>query len=154
MTKKYIALDSTSAVSAEMLSSLKDLDQSFFPTPWSSESWDKVFYSLSERFILVSEGDGTVMGFALFDINVADSFAHLLKILINPNVRGMGLGRDLLNEAIEILKAREIKTFFLEVEEFNNPAINLYEQAGFKIIHTKKQFYSNGATALIMTLTV
>ena len=152
MTKKFISIDNASALTPEALSSLKDLDQSFFPTPWSSESWDKVFYTLGEKYILISEGDGSVMGFTLFDINGADSFAHLLKILVNPNVRGLGIGKALLNKALDELKLRGIKDFFLEVEEHNNPAINLYESVGFKIIHQKKQFYSNGATALIMTM--
>ena len=154
MTQKYILIESASAMPAETLSYIKDLDQDHFPTPWGSETWDKIFNSVEQRFILVAEADGIVMGFALIDTNAADSFAHLLKIVVGPNVRGMGFGKNLLSESVRILKERDIKTFFLEVEEHNSVALNLYEQMGFKIIHQKKQYYSSGATALIMTLSV
>ncbi len=146
---KFIIIDKASALTPEALSFLKDYDLRFFPTPWDEKSWEQVFDSASERFILLGDD-----GFALFDINGADSFAHLLKILINPDKRGTGLGRAILSEALEILKRQGVKTFFLEVEENNDSAIRLYQTAGFKIIHKKKHFYSNGATALIMTLSV
>nr|BDT28646.1 GNAT family N-acetyltransferase [Bacteriovorax sp. HI3] len=146
---KFSIIDKASALTPEALSFLKDYDQRFFPTPWDEKSWEQVFDSASERFILLADD-----GFVLFDINGADSFAHLLKILVNPDKRGAGLGKALLSEAIEILKSRGMKTFFLEVEENNDSAIGLYQTAGFKIIHKKKHFYSNGATAFIMTLSV
>lgn len=152
MSQKYIEIDKTSALEADVLFVLKDLDLKYFPTPWDSSSWDQVFSNGAERFILIDERDGSLTGFILFDYNVVDSFAHLLKILVNPEKRGQKIGKDLLNEAISILKKRGIKTFFLEVEEENLVALNLYENIGFKVIHKKKHFYSNGGTAIIMTL--
>lgn len=154
MAIKYILIESDSALTADSLSFLKQLDQDHFPTPWGDESWNKIFQSVGQKFIMISESEGEKTGFALFDKSVADSFAHLLKIVINPTVRGQGQGKALLNEAIRVLKEQGTKSFFLEVEEDNNSAINLYQQAGFKIIHHKKQFYSNGASALIMTLSI
>ena len=148
MTKLTI-IDKASDLKPEALSFLKDLDQRFFPTPWDAKSWDQVFDSSSDRFILLGNE-----GFILLDTSDADSFAHLLKILVNPEKRSAGLGKALLGEALEILKGRGIKTLFLEVEESNFSAIGLYEKFGFKVIHKKKHFYSNGATALIMTLSV
>lgn len=152
MSQKYIVIDKTSALEADVLFVLKDLDLKYFPTPWDMASWDKVFNEGGDRFILVDKCNGPIVGFALFDINIVDSFAHLLKIVVNPEKRGLKMGKGLLNEAIEILKKRGIKTFFLEVEETNRVALNLYERMGFKIIHKKKHFYSNGETAIIMTL--
>lgn len=154
MAQHFIIIDNASDLTSEALSFLKDLDGRFFPTPWSPESWEKTFFEGASRFIVLLKNDGELVGFTLFDENAADSFAHLLKILIDPKVRTSGFGRALLNEAIEILKRRGVKTFFLEVEEHNDSAIRLYEKVGFKVIHKKKQFYSNGASALIMTLGV
>jgi ribosomal-protein-alanine N-acetyltransferase len=154
MSQKYITLDKTSALEADVLFVLKDLDLKYFPTPWDSASWDQVFLDGPERFILVDEREGSILGFALFELNIVDSFAHLLKILVNPESRGLKIGKDLLSEAIIILKERGIKTFFLEVEEDNLVARNLYEKIGFTVIHKKKYFYSNGGTAIIMTLCV
>lgn len=152
MSQKYISIDKTSALEADVLFVLKDLDLKYFPTPWDSASWDQVFSEGADRFILVDVHDGLIPGFILFDLNLVDSFAHLLKILVNPDNRGFKIGKNLLNEAIRVLKERGIRTFFLEVEEENIVARNLYESMGFKVIHKKKQFYSNGGTAIIMTL--
>ncbi|MEA9358575.1 GNAT family N-acetyltransferase [Bacteriovorax sp. PP10] len=154
MSQKYIVIDKTSALEADVLFVLKDLDLKHFPTPWDSASWDQVFSEGAERFILVDQRDGLIPGFVLFDLNVVDSFAHLLKILVNPDNRGFKIGKNLLNEAIRVLKERGIRTFFLEVEEENIVARNLYESMGLKVIHKKKHFYSNGGTAIIMTLEV
>lgn len=154
MTQKYTSIERAEDLNASALSALVELDQDHFPTPWGQESWNKVFYSMGQRYIMMAEGDGQIMGFTLFDVSVADSFAHLLKIVVSPNVRGLGIGKNLLNESVSVLSGRGIKSFFLEVEEYNTVAINLYESLGFKIIHQKKQFYSSGANALIMTLSV
>lgn len=152
MSQKYIVIDIASALEADVLFVLKDLDLKHFPTPWDSASWDQVFSQGADRFILVDERDGVFPGFILFDFNVVDSFAHLLKILVNPEYRGLKIGKNLLNEAIRVLHERGIRSFFLEVEEENLVARNLYESMGFKVIHKKKQFYSNGSTAIIMSL--
>lgn len=151
---EYFLIESDVDLDAATLLRLKNLDQIFFPTPWSNESWDKLFYSVGKRLLLLAKQDQKLLGFALFDIVDADSFAHLLKIIIVPEQRQKGLGFSLLLEAISTLKKMGIKTFFLEVEETNLAAVALYKRAGFKLIHQKKQFYSNGASALIMTLEV
>ncbi len=132
---------------------LKATDQAYFPTPWTDESWDNLFSEGSERFVLII-GEASFLGFALFDVSDADSFAHLLKISIIPEARGRKMSEILMNKALEQLKRRGIHSYFLEVEEGNIPAIKLYEKMGFKVVHKKKHFYSNGASALIMTLDV
>jgi ribosomal-protein-alanine N-acetyltransferase len=154
MTEKYQTIERVSELNSETLFSLKALDKNFFPTPWDNESWDQVLSGPALRTIIVLEVSDQVIGFALFENSYVDSFAHLLKILINPEFRVKGMGKGLLNEALRILRDRGIKNFFLEVEEGNVSAIKIYESAGFKTVHKKKHFYSNGASALIMTLEV
>lgn len=149
MPSHFTLIDKASELTPEALLFLKTTDQAYFPTPWDDDSWSNLFLEGADRFVLVAD-----KGFALFDVSIADSFAHLLKIVLNPEVRGKGLGKELLNESLNQLKKRSIHSFFLEVEEGNLSAIKLYESVGFQVIHKKKHFYSNGATALIMTLDV
>ena len=151
MTLKYSIIERASGIHPEALFALKALDKNYFPTPWDDESWNSVISGSAERLIVTLEDEGVIRGFALFENSYVDSFAHLLKILINPDFRVKGLGNGLLTESIRVLESRGVKTFFLEVEEGNVAAIKLYENSGFKIVHKKKHFYSNGATALIMT---
>ena len=98
---------------------------------------------------MASDESGPV-GFALFNVANADSFAHLLKIIIDPSKRGHGLGEQLLNESLRLLSYRDIRHFYLEVEEGNFSALRLYEKSGFQKIHLKKNFYSNGSNAIVM----
>lgn len=98
------------------------------------------------------EENGTPIGFALFYIQYPDSFAHLLKIVIANNQRGGHLGKELLKRSIEILTSLNIRNYFLEVEESNMIAINLYNSFGFKQVHLNKNFYGTGRHALIMTM--
>lgn len=151
MNFHFTEIKSASADSAEALLVLAALDLDFFPQPWDKESWTELSDS---KFILSMYLDHEVVGFAMYDISFVDSFAHLLKILTIPSKRGMGLGKNLLNESIKELQERGIKEFFLEVEAQNLAAIHVYQESGFKIIHRKKHFYSNGADALIMTLSL
>lgn len=152
MPLKFEILEKASADNAEAFLHLKQLDHNYFPQPWDSESWQNLFKTNNERWILMAFSEDELIGFSLFEISFVDSFAHLFKILINPNIRQKGLGFELLNESLEALRNRGVKSFFLEVEDQNISAIKLYEKLGFKIIHKKAHFYSNGATALIMTL--
>lgn len=148
ITFEYI--EGHQAYNSEMAFVLYELDREFFPTPWSQESWEKLFLEHDRLLVSVSD-DQRVIGFCLFDRNVVDSFVHLLKILIHPEFRNMGISKNLLSKALLNLETNGIKQFFLEVEESNLSAQKLYSSQGFRVIHQKKNFYGQGKAALIMT---
>lgn len=127
------------------------LDADFFPNPWTKNDWENLFTGSQDRLLVVAKEDDHIIGFSLFDFSRADSFSHLLKILVHPNKRGKGFGDELLNVSVKTLKSWDIETVFLEVEENNVSAQALYEKCLFKKIHLKKHFYSNGENAWVMT---
>lgn len=129
---------------------LSELDRQFFPTPWSQDSWQNLFVG-HDRLLIVVEGREGVIGFCLFEKSISDSFAHLLKILIHPELRNIGLSKKLLRAALLNLEAEGCSQFFLEVEESNQAAQRLYSSAGFQTIHRKKDFYGANRSAIIMT---
>ncbi|MDD4975038.1 MAG: GNAT family N-acetyltransferase [Bacteriovorax sp.] len=129
---------------------LSELDRQFFPTPWGHDSWEKLFLD-HDRLLILLKTQESVIGFCLFDKSVADSFAHLLKILIHPQFRNIGLSKKLLGSALLNLENAGCSQFFLEVEEDNYAAQKLYLSAAFQIIHCKKNFYGANRSALIMT---
>lgn len=138
------------ALNSPMAFALYELDKKFFPTPWSLEAWSQLF-QVHDRSLMVALEHHELIGFSLFDLSRADSFAHLLKILVHPEYRGKGLARHLLEHDLLSLKTEGIQHFFLEVEEDNHAAQKLYQNCGFKVIHRKKDFYGYGRGALIMT---
>lgn len=67
-------------------------------------------------------------------------------VFIKENQRGKGLGKLLMDKAIEFMISNNANSIFLYVEKENKPAINLYNKYGFKIIeksldHKIKKYY-------------
>ena len=146
----FITIEGHQTLTSEMAFVLSELDRQFFPTPWSYDSWEKLFLDHDRLLVLLMSAE-SVIGFCLFDKSVADSFAHLLKILIHPDYRNSGLAKTLLTAALLNLENVGCSQFFLEVENDNHAAQKLYSAAGFQIIHCKKNFYGANRSALIMT---
>lgn len=143
-------IEVSQALTSEVALKFFQLDKQFFPTPWGHESWKNLFHVHNPLLMALIHDSGPV-GFCLFDKVPADSFAHLLKILIHPEFRSRGLAKNLLNAALIKLEEDGYSQFFLEVEEDNFAAQKLYLAMGFKIIHRKKDFYGVNRSALIMT---
>lgn len=145
----FLTIKGHQLLSSEMAFVLSELDHQFFPTPWSLQDW-RVIHE-QDTLLMILRSEELVVGFCLFNRSVADSFAHLLKILIIPECRSKGLAKKLLINALGQLQNEGFTNFFLEVEEDNYAAQKLYSSLGFKSIHRKKDFYGVNRSALIMT---
>ena len=66
---------------------------------------------------------------------------HLLNICIDPALRNMGLGLELLNWSIEKAFEAKSKIIFLEVRPSNGRAIKIYDQRGFRQIGKRPRYY-------------
>jgi len=132
--------------SSKIIDIIRILDKDFFPFPWTNKQWLEAHKKSSFHLFYHSE----LRGFALFQLSPAEELAHLLKILINPSTRGVGLASQIMNASHQNLRVLGFKRAFLEVESENVAAIGLYDKLGYKKIHYKKKFYSNGADAHIM----
>lgn len=103
--------------------------------PWTS----KQFYEAVEQYqSTVIEGDGQVQGFCILQ-PVLDE-ANLLLMAVHPSQQGRGLGYQLLEQSMQMLKNNPIQ-IFLEVRESNLAAIKLYEKSGFHQIDLRKNYY-------------
>lgn len=145
----FLTIKGHQLLSSEMAFVLSELDHQFFPTPWSLQDW-RVIHE-QDRLLVILRSEESVVGFCLFNKSAADSFAHLLKILIIPECRSKGLAKKLLINALGQLQNEGCTQYFLEVEEDNYAAQKLYSSLGFKSIHRKKDFYGTNRSALILT---
>jgi len=59
---------------------------------------------------------------------------HLSKIYIKSETRGKGLGKIMLNHAIELTKNLNKKSLYLNVNKYNTDSIKFYESQDFTII--------------------
>ena len=103
--------------------------------PWTKKQFED---SVNTYQVTVIEQQGQVVGFCILQ-PVLDE-ANLLLMAIHPSQQGKGLGYQLLDQSIAMLKNDPIQ-IFLEVRESNLAAIALYEKADFHQIDLRKNYY-------------
>ena len=117
-----------------------DMQKSETLITWSErqfvESYDNVYVLLS--------GNKEIVGFTVILENPPDAEIH--NLFICNELRGRGVGKILLKQAIQMMSA-EVKKLYLEVSEDNNIAIALYKSLGFEEIGARKNYYRKGSTA-------
>ena len=88
--------------------------------------------------VLVAEQDGKVIGYAYAAIEGWDYMALrgpaglLHDIVVDPDQRGQGVGRMLLDAALTALEARGAPRVVLSTANKNEAAQHLFAQAGFR----------------------
>lgn len=114
-----------------------------FERPWDAETFKTML--ASPGTFAFTHADGFVLGRAAADE------AEILTMAVRPQARGKGLGRALLQAAID--KAREFgaTTMFLEVGTDNPRALALYAGLGFAKVGARKAYY-DGRDALVLRL--
>jgi ribosomal-protein-alanine N-acetyltransferase len=80
-----------------------------------------------------------VIGFAVS--RMAADEAEILSIAVASSHRGRGLSRNLLLTHLGHLAGRGVRTIFLEVEENNQPARQLYDRTGFAVVGRRERYY-------------
>jgi len=88
--------------------------------------------------ILVAEQDGSVIGYTYAGVEGTDYMSlrgpagALYDIVVDPAFRGKGVGRMLLEAAIDALKAKGAPRVVLSTAQGNEVAQHLFERAGFR----------------------
>ena len=90
------------------------------------------------KLMLARDGSGEVLGFALYRAIIDDS--ELLLLAVAPKAQRNGVGRRLLEKFIEQSRQQGAAKIHLEVRD-GNPAIQLYESAGFQQANRRKNYY-------------
>ena len=108
------------------------------------------------QVMLVAEVQGRPVGmaFGLFDKERAKT-GHAAGMWVDPDARGRGAGRALLDAAIAWARSRALDRLELWVTQGNSPAVRLYERAGFADTGRRDVLASNPALQTIqMALTL
>jgi DNA-binding MarR family transcriptional regulator/GNAT superfamily N-acetyltransferase len=83
----------------------------------------------------VAEQDGLIVGSALVAA-ASDTQASVRMLYVEPNVRRLGIGTQLINECLRFAKRAGYRTLSLESESSLNDARRLVMQAGFTLLST------------------
>lgn len=84
---------------------------------------------------IVAETDGMIVGFSLYYIRYSTwkgQRMYLEDLLVTEEYRGRGIGKMLLDETIDIAKAKGYSGMLWQVLDWNEPAIKFYERYGAK----------------------
>ncbi len=97
----------------------------------------KTFHDFFERYssekdrFWFAEVNGKMIG-AIAIVGHSAQKAQLRWFILHPEFRGMGLGRTLLNEALQFCKEKGYQHVFLETTKDQKTAIQMYLKAGFR----------------------
>ena len=95
-------------------------------------------YDKNSDGIWIATVNGRVEGSVIIDgIHTENEGAHLRWFIISDTLRGKGVGRKLINRAIDFCKSKGYKTIYLWTFEGLDAARHLYEEVGFKLIKQK-----------------
>jgi diamine N-acetyltransferase len=92
------------------------------------ETRSEVYFvrALAEKTILVAEHNGALVGYVQF------GDAEIQRLYVETELQGRGLGRMLMEAALEHPRLSRAKRVCLQVWEQNERALRLYESFGFE----------------------
>jgi ribosomal protein S18 acetylase RimI-like enzyme len=97
---------------------------------------------------VLDEEHGKLRGYALVLYNEGTSLARLYSLVVDPDLRGLGLGSVLLEAAEKDARENECVIMRLEVRKDNEAAIGLYKERGYRLFGVVPDYYEDGAEAL------
>jgi ribosomal protein S18 acetylase RimI-like enzyme len=87
--------------------------------------------------------DGRLCGVSLASL-VAEGVGHITQICVSPQVRGTGIGHELLRQSLTTLRDVGCRSATLTVTSNNDGAVALYESVGFETIRQFSAFVWEG----------
>jgi ribosomal-protein-alanine N-acetyltransferase len=128
------------------------IERRAYPFPWTEAIFRdclRVGYSC-----WTAECSTGVVAYSI--LSIAAGEAHLLNLCVDPERLREGIGRRLLRHALRLAREHGADTLFLEVRPSNDPAIQLYRNAGFVEVGTRRDYYPAGGfkreDALVLAL--
>jgi len=100
------------------------------------------FNEVHDGFWVASVGEKIVGAIAIDGANHNSKGAHLRWFIVAPENQGQGIGKMLLNEAVEFCRKKKFGRVYLWTFLGLDPARHLYEGLGFKLCkeHEGKQW--------------
>ena len=98
--------------------------------------------------MIITQGTDKTYGTPPWRVDAADEETAVIHTLgVSPNAGKRGVGLQMVEGAVALAREKGWKALRLDVLEGNDPAVRLYERAGFVYIETKQIWYESTGTA-------
>jgi ribosomal protein S18 acetylase RimI-like enzyme len=139
----------------EDLTATVDLEKACFSSDLSLKKRQLQYLQQRKSAVfLVAEEAGQVIGegIALVRQHKGGHSGRIYSLAVNENHRRKKIGRRLLQAMVDQLESRGVKRIYLDVEQSNTNALNLYERNGFRSIGKLPNYYGKGCDGIHMML--
>lgn len=116
-----------------------EIETASFAVPWSRSTFEGLL-ARRDSDLIAAVRRGHLAGYAVVWTIMDQS--ELGNVAVAPRERGRGIGRRLVEVALERARARGAAECFLEVRESNRGAIRLYESFGFEVLDRRRRYYT------------
>jgi len=125
-----------------------EIEYRSFPYPYPA-SVLVTYLTLFPRYFLVCEYCSKVIGYIVGVVS-KDGYGHIISVAVDPEFRGRGVGRSLMESLESRMFGDGIRRFRLEVAVSNNVAISMYKSLGYKVVGVMERYYPDGEDAYLM----
>ena len=127
------------------------IESASFSRPWTRHHFLDEIASPFGIPLVALTSDCSVAGYLCLKL-VLDE-AEILDVAVDGSLRGRGVGRTLVESALELCRAQSAALVWLEVRVTNQAAISLYSLLGFRESGRRKRYYEDGEDAMLMDYT-
>jgi len=104
-----------------------------------SESVVKEYIADGQMFAILLDSD-KVAGVALF-VEESEGVIELKNIALDPQFRGLGLGKQVINLAFEIFREQGFRKMIVGTANSSIVNLTFYQKAGFRMVEIRKNFF-------------
>ncbi len=143
----------------EDLETVRNINMITLPENYPSYFFHDLWSKYGKAFYVAESPSGEIVGYVMCRVELKPGFfkhlivksVHIVSIAVLEDHRRKGLGYALMAYAMKSLYEKYgCKETYLEVRISNNPAINLYEKLGYRIVKVLSHYYLDGEDAYLM----
>ncbi len=125
------------------LPAVRDIEDLSFSNPWSDATFRGELQNkgISFPLVIVRQDNGCVAGYIIY-WHVRDE-VQINNVAVHPDLRGKGICEAALKLVLKEVRGKGAVFVSLEVRASNTAAIRLYEKLEFKVLGTRKGYYTN-----------
>ena len=126
-------------VTVDDVPSIVAIERAAFSDPWSAASFREALAHPADFFAGARRDGGELAGYVVAWF-AADE-GEIANLAVAPEGWGVGIGRALLDAALDEATRRHVTAMYLEVRDSNDRARRLYQSSGFEEVGRRRRYY-------------